>query len=643
MVNMEQQNKLHWQKSLLLTMLLTLLIVGGTFLAAKWIRYVEEQAAFVRLYEETNGLAQTFESHMKSDRELLEILSVIIAEYPDPADPELWELLDSYPSVGFLSRLELLLPDDTVLTRGGQTVDSGGYLSFKEEAAQGAHITDRVLDVTGSEGQVVRHYVPVVRDGKTVAMLYGVIQLGTLPMEIEANPYGNQAAIYIIVGATGDFLMDTWHTELGNIWALGDRPMAPGYDNEQLQQGLIDGDTGYVVFVSSTIGEYLYFYYEPISINNWRVALSVPENAVFADANKIQKILNLFFVLEALCFVLYFLWMIHYVRRETGEKQRQLEVIRYISDIEKLLFNAHEKRENIGPALEKIAHILSAGRTGFWMPAQGSEEIFYVWDESKNKLIREAFPGQKNSSQWLMTYFQQGHPQFEAYRPEQLQSILPKDAARIVNNMIAVPVKDLNGHVCAILAACNMPAGSRVDPALLSSASFSFGMFCHNIRLYHSMKERGELDILTGLLNRNRYEQDRETLPKLFHTSLACVYIDANGLHELNNTLGHEAGDRMLKTVAEHLRGTFGSPYTYRIGGDEFLIFAVDQEKDTVERMGRKLESALAGEHIYVSLGIQWAAQIDSMAHLVKAAEQKMYAAKRAYYENEKNDRRRRD
>ena len=140
--------------------------------------------------------------------------------------------------------------------------------------------------------------------------------------------------------------------------------MAPGYDHEQLKQGLIDGKTGYVVFVSRTVGEYLYFYYEPVGINNWRVALSVPESEVFADAQAAREIMNLFLIFEAVCFILYFLWMFRYVRRETNEKQRQLDTINYLYEVEKLLFNAHEKRENLFQALGGDRPHLAGGLGG---------------------------------------------------------------------------------------------------------------------------------------------------------------------------------------------------------------------------------------------------------------------------------------
>ena len=130
--------------------------------------------------------------------------------------------------------------------------------SFEKEADAGAHITDRETGLSEDEGYILRHFVPVIRNGETVAMLYGVIELGSLPKELVSRPYDGEAAVYIVDGNTGDFLVDTWHAEPGNIWELGERPMAKGYDHDALKRGMIEGRTGYVVFVSRTTGSYLY-------------------------------------------------------------------------------------------------------------------------------------------------------------------------------------------------------------------------------------------------------------------------------------------------------------------------------------------------------------------------------------------------
>ena len=68
--------------------------------------------------------------------------------------------------------------------------------------------------------------------------------------------------------------------------------------------------------------------------------------------------------------------------------------------------------------------------------------------------------------------------------------------------------------------------------------------------------------------------------PYLCQENVVCVYADANGLHELNNEQGHDAGDRMLQTVAREMQSRFGDAHTYRVGGDEFVAFVPDREPE---------------------------------------------------------------
>lgn len=136
-------------------------------------------------------------------------------------------------------------------------------------------------------------------------------------------------------------------------------------------------------------------------------------------------------------------------------------------------------------------------------------------------------------------------------------------------------------------------------------------------------------DLLTNLKNRNAFEQVLARYKANLPASLSCVYADANGLHELNNSQGHAAGDRMLRTVADALVECFGKESVYRIGGDEFLVFA---ETDLESASGKALEAKEKVEEAgyHVSVGI--ASGEESAAADVKAAEQGMYEDKRRYY-----------
>ena len=638
----QKQSDISWSRAMAITAVMILLIVAASFVAIHYINHLEEQKCFERLYKETDGLARDIRRYVDGDREELELLSVVIGKYEEIDAPELWKLLDSYTTVGMMSRIELLLPGDKVLTKGRKVIDARGYLSFEKEAALGAHITDREMDVVDETNYIVRHYVPVVKNGQTIAMLYGVIELGELPEEVNINPYGGKGAIYIIDGNTGDFLVDTWHPgEGGNIWEMGTREMAPGYDPKKMRQGITDGESQYVVFVSQTAGEYLYFYYTPIGINQWRIAVSVPESIVFEGADAIERTLNRFLLAELVCFMAYFLWMARYVRQVTREKQRRLEILNDLYDVDKLLFNAHEKKENMNLALEKIGSMIQAEKVRFWIPGQTYGDGLFAWYKEQARNGQEK-QGQEAAGHMgrLLRYFEEGNGEFEARDGKSLQKFFPEEPQAGIHDLIAVPVEDMDGMICGILECCNTAGGSGTA-ALLKSMKFSFSMFCRNLKIHMEIGEQRDRDVLTDLYNRNRYERDlKEDLPKHIE-NLACIYIDVNGLHEINNTEGHDQGDIMLKTVAEEIRNCFATEYLYRTGGDEFIVFLPEKGETKAKLLCGELEKKLSEKGYHISVGIQWERDVLSLADMIKAAEKKMYAEKKRYYEAGDGERRR--
>lgn len=138
-------------------------------------------------------------------------------------------------------------------------------------------------------------------------------------------------------------------------------------------------------------------------------------------------------------------------------------------------------------------------------------------------------------------------------------------------------------------------------------------------------------DLLTNLKNRNAYEQVLEQYMQNHPECLTCVYADANGLHELNNSQGHLAGDRMLQAVAEALSEAFGQGKVYRIGGDEFLVFT-EMDERKAGQMAAKAKENVSKKGYHVSVGTASGEKSVAVAAIVKEAEMKMYEDKRQYY-----------
>ena len=148
-------------------------------------------------------------------------------------------------------------------------------------------------------------------------------------------------------------------------------------------------------------------------------------------------------------------------------------------------------------------------------------------------------------------------------------------------------------------------------------------------------------DLLTGVNNRNHYENRLEEYPGLCTETLICIYGDVNGLHELNNKEGHPAGDRMLKEIAKIMQQTFGPEHTYRIGGDEFVAFCMDDKIDRVSLELSEIEKKLDEMGYHISFGVASGKKSEggiNMVELVKEAENHMFEAKKDFYSRPENE-----
>lgn len=153
-------------------------------------------------------------------------------------------------------------------------------------------------------------------------------------------------------------------------------------------------------------------------------------------------------------------------------------------------------------------------------------------------------------------------------------------------------------------------------------------------------KDLAEKDILTGTLNRNRFEMDLAGYAQQCSQNLFCIYIDGNGLHELNNDFGHEAGDDMLRKVAKVMVEQFGETKVYRVGGDEFVTFAFDVLQEEIESRINYIRKQVEASGYSISDGYCCQQKPVDIDTLVKCAEKEMLENKKHYYEQQDNDRR---
>jgi diguanylate cyclase (GGDEF)-like protein len=147
------------------------------------------------------------------------------------------------------------------------------------------------------------------------------------------------------------------------------------------------------------------------------------------------------------------------------------------------------------------------------------------------------------------------------------------------------------------------------------------------------LTELASRDTLTGAWNRRRLEEELDWLVRS-ERSGALLVLDLDGFKQVNDRLGHDAGDELLRRVAHALSGCVRrADVVARLGGDEFAVLLAGATPDEAARVADKIRAAVAavwpmGIRGGVSIGIASAGNGASEA--MGRADRAMYAAKRA-------------
>lgn len=157
----------------------------------------------------------------------------------------------------------------------------------------------------------------------------------------------------------------------------------------------------------------------------------------------------------------------------------------------------------------------------------------------------------------------------------------------------------------------------------------------------------GTHDVMTGLYNRAYYQDELKRLDASRPAAVAVVAADLDGLKEVNDGLGHEAGDNLIRRAAEVLKAGFRTEDVIaRIGGDEFVVLMpgaqAEAAREAIERVESliKINNKFYGEPLLrISFGVADRQAGDEMRDLTRAADRAMYRHKRARQQGEAQER----
>lgn len=156
----------------------------------------------------------------------------------------------------------------------------------------------------------------------------------------------------------------------------------------------------------------------------------------------------------------------------------------------------------------------------------------------------------------------------------------------------------------------------------------------------------GTHDVMTGLYNRAFFEETLQSLEANRKDPVSFIIVDLNELKATNDSLGHHAGDKLIRRTAEVLKASIeGRTIAARIGGDEFLLIMPDADEEMAKEMIERVESLVAMNNKYyrepelsISTGASTSAPGFSLLRYISFADDEMYKNKGLYHRRRSDD-----
>lgn len=179
--------------------------------------------------------------------------------------------------------------------------------------------------------------------------------------------------------------------------------------------------------------------------------------------------------------------------------------------------------------------------------------------------------------------------------------------------------------------------------SLLLTVAITLIVLVYVRNIHIKLNQLADNDPLTGLPNRRFFNRNLEhalLLKKRNNTNLSVLFLDLDNFKIINDTKGHDVGDKVLKRIAKILNITIrGTDFTSRWGGEEFIVLLLDSDVDGAVSSATKLCKAieqdkslirLVDHKVTASLGVTEVKSDDDIDAILKRVDSALYKAKDA-------------
>jgi len=292
-----------------------------------------------------------------------------------------------------------------------------------------------------------------------------------------------------------------------------------------------------------------------------------------------------------------------------------------------------ELQARLDHVLERIGRVLGYGHV-----------VVLLYDPQREMLVFKANHGREIEHVGLEMDVH-GHKGVTVHAFLSSKPVLVRDTRRCAEfveglwparSELAMPL--LAGGLCVGVLDLESPrvaAFTRSDIRLLTPFTSGLALLIDNQQKTKQLREQATRDELTGFFNRRMMD---EMVPRelqraaRYHRDVSLAMLDLDGFKAVNDNLGHNEGDRLLRVFAGCIRKIVrASDLVYRYGGDEFLLLMPETTREQADEVLKHLDGAICPEltRVTFSAGIASHVSDASAEDLVKLADDRMYQSKR--------------
>ena len=625
------------------TLVVLILILALTVATYNTSLKQEEEECWNRLENASEAIIQSIQSRVNDDLNYLRLIGKDFSNEDHlPTYEEYRDRFATFEDVSLFERVDLLMKNNTLYTMHGdvQQIYSNDFLILNSTA----EYMDLVHTDTLTNERSVNYYVPILQNDSVVAYLVGVIQCDALDEKFYTPMLNGKTHNLIIDTTDGQVVMDNKNMNIDNIASDTDFKLLASKKN--VVKAINSLKSGVVTFKKGNINQYLI--YKPVKIYNWELLITVSENVAFASTLMLKQNYMIMVICEIVILLLYCGFYIKKVRRislKSHELSEDLNVSNTLIQCVRILSNSADQKRSIDEILQIICEFYQAQRCYVLDLDMDNKKTNGIYEYGKQyddihvenmvrlclehmDLVNQFFENQKSY------YIDDVTNEISVTSPIYSSFIQQK-----IHSIIVVPFMD-DKQINGVFAVDN-PKQNYYQKDFLESLCFFIKTAMAREKEKAKLKNLSYVDSLTYAQNRNHFneyiEQNRN---KELH-SLGVIYLDLNGLKEVNDKMGHIAGDTLIITASYVLQEIF-LDNSYRVGGDEFVVIEQDVSELLFFDQYLKLLNRMKELEISVATGCVWKETCTNLSEILQEADQKMYEDKKHYYSLAENDRRKR-